>query len=265
MSKWIDFWDAFLAQPDAPEGPYLIEDDHEITLHFEISSVQSQMLKAHPNKLILDYTSTMMGFLLLQPKPKRIAMIGLGGGSLAKYCLQHLPEANFTAIEINPAVIALRDKFMIPPDGLNFRVLCEDGADFVQNRAELFDVLLVDGFNHYGQAKQLCSKSFYSDCYAKLRSGGVMAVNLLHSDVGFGTYTARIREAFDDQVVFVEAEEFGNNIAFAYKGKHFPLTSTISERAHDLSQAHTVALPIIAQKVIKQLKQYTVSIGNCST
>ena len=92
-----------------------------------------------------------------------------------------------------------------------------------------------------------------------------MAVNLLHSDVGFGTYTARIREAFDDQVVFVEAEEFGNNIAFAYKGKNFPLTSTISERAHDLSQAHTVALPIIAQKVIKQLKQYTVSIGNCST
>jgi spermidine synthase len=154
---------------------------------------------------------------------------------------------------------------MIPPDGSNFKVLCEDGADFVQNRAELVDVLLVDGFDQDGQAKQLCSKTFYSDCYAKLRSGGVMAVNLLHSDVGFGTYTARIREAFDSQVVFVEAEEFGNNIAFAYKGKNFPPVNTISERARDLSQAHTVALHKIAQKVNKQLKQYSSSIGNCPT
>lgn len=265
MSKWINFWHAYRARFDASEGPYLIEDDQEITLHFELSSVQSQMCKIHPNKLILDYTSTMMGFLLFQPRPKRIAMIGLGGGSLAKYCLQHLPEANFTAVEISPDVIALRDKFMIPPDGSNFSVLCEDGAVFVQNSAEPVDVLLVDGFDRDGQAQQLCSKTFYSDCHAKLRNGGVMVANLLHSDVKFDIYTARIRETFNDQVIFVEAEEFGNNIAFAYKGKILPLANTISKRARELRQAHTIALDKIAQKVNKQLKQYSSSIGNCPT
>ena len=44
----------------------------------------------------------MMGFLLFQPAPARIAMIGLGGGSLAKYCALKLPEADFTAIERRP-------------------------------------------------------------------------------------------------------------------------------------------------------------------
>lgn len=262
MSKWIDFWYACLTELDAPAGPYMIEDDREITLHFEISSVQSQMCKTHPNKLILGYTNTMMGFLLFQPEPKRIAMIGLGGGSLAKYCLQHLPEADFTAVEINPDVIALRDKFIIPPDGPNFKVLCEDGAVYVQNRSELVDVLLVDGFDQGGQVKQLCSKTFYSDCYAKLQDGGVMAVNLLHSDPRFGTYTARIREAFNDQVVFVEAEEFGNNIAFAYKGENFPLEASVSERARVLGQAHTVALHKIAQKVNKQFREGSSTVGS---
>ena len=89
------------------------------------------MLKAAPERLVLDYTRTMMGFLLLQPAPQRIAMIGLGGGSLLKYCRRHLPDAEFTAVEISPEVIALRRQFGIPDDDARLRVVCADGADFV--------------------------------------------------------------------------------------------------------------------------------------
>ncbi|MBV5333937.1 transferase, partial [bacterium] len=67
------------------------------------------MLKAEPEKLLLDYTQTMMGFLLFQPTPQRMAMIGLGGGSLAKYCRRTLPTVDFTAIELSAEVIALRE------------------------------------------------------------------------------------------------------------------------------------------------------------
>jgi hypothetical protein len=51
--------------------------------------------------LELEYTRGMMAFLLFQRMPRDIALIGLGGGSLAKYIHRHLPDSRLTALEIN--------------------------------------------------------------------------------------------------------------------------------------------------------------------
>ena len=45
-----------------------------------------------PDALVTAYTRKMMAFLLFNPAPKRIAMVGLGGGSLAKFCYRNLPK-----------------------------------------------------------------------------------------------------------------------------------------------------------------------------
>ena len=88
-------------------------------------------------------------------------MIGLGGGSMAKWCHRYLPRTDITAVEINPHVIALRDRFYIPPDDQRFRVLCENGTDYVARVTEETDVLIVDGFDINGQPPELCSQGFY--------------------------------------------------------------------------------------------------------
>ena len=263
MDEFVDnlLGDMDALPPTSTGNPFAHEGDREITLRFDFSATQSVMHKADPDNLVLGYTRTMMGFLMFQPKPERIAMIGLGGGSLAKYCLRHIPDVHFTAIEINPRVIALRDKFRIPPDGPKFKVICADGAVYVRNRSKLVDVLLIDGFNQDGQARQLCSAEFYAHCYAKLRKGGVLVVNMLNSDRRCATYITRIRERFDDQVIAVEAELFGNRIVFAYKGTDFPLLATrMREGVGDLGPMHTISLHVIAQKVIEQIEQHPLSI-----
>src|SRR3546814_15345784 len=48
--------------------------------------VQSAMSITEPNRLLLEYTQAMMGFLLFNDSPGTTEIIGLGGGSLAKYC-----------------------------------------------------------------------------------------------------------------------------------------------------------------------------------
>ena len=232
-------------------------------MHFGFEATQSKMQKNDPSKLILGYTLTMMGFLLFQPKPERIAMIGLGGGSLAKYCLRHLPDSHFTAVEINPSVIALRDTFEIPPDGTHFKVVCGDGAIYVQNQNEPVDVLLVDGYDRDGQPGQLGSLKFYDDCYEKLRDGGVLAVNLWSGDFEFDTYCDRIRESFHGQVIVVDSEDWGNKIVFAYKGGNFPPSLTsVSERVLEFAPSHTVSLHSTAQKVMKTLKRDKYSLAD---
>lgn len=211
------------------------------------------MLKAEPERLILDYTRTMMGFLLFQPKPKRIAMIGLGGGSLAKYCHLRLPETDFTAIEISSEVVALRKEFGIPEDDARFRVVCADGADAVRNSKNSFDILLIDGFDRNGQPRQLCSAMFYDNCHAALRPGGVLVVNLCADDTGYGSYIARISDSFNGNAVVVEADEGENKIVFAGKGGDFPPTlKDLTDRLGALEALHPVELDKTAQKILQR-------------
>lgn len=240
-----------------PDMPFLCEEATTLSMHFDMSSMQSVMRKHDPAHLVLGYTRTMMGFLFFQPEPERIAMIGLGGGSLAKYCAKHLPQTHFTAVEVNERVIALRDKFKVPPDSDKFRVLHANGVDYVANRSEQVDVLLIDGFTEDGHPADLCSAGFYDNCYAKLREGGVMAVNLLANDPGYGSYLTRMRDSFGNQVVVVDAEETGNKVAFACKGHDFPPPrEMLLERGRALGPNHPIALHNTAQKIMLRTTEH---------
>lgn len=157
----------------------------------------------------------MMGFLLFAPRPRTILMIGLGGGSLPKHCHRRLGDADITVAEINPYVIALRDEFLVPPDGDRFRVVCADGADVVAEPGPPCDVLLVDGFCYEGQPERLCSQRFYDDCRTRLAPDGVMAVNLHADDDLCWTLIERIERAFGGHVQVEDAESGGNLIVFA--------------------------------------------------
>ena len=241
---------------DSTASLQVLEEQGEISLHFGFPTIQSRMLTADPERLVLDYTRTMMGFLLFQPKPHRIAMIGLGGGSLVKYCRRRLPDAEFTAVEISPEVIALRRQFGIPDDDERLRIVCADGADFVRRAADAgdgFDALLVDGFDRDGQALQLCSAVFYDACRGALRAGGVLVVNLCADDTGYGAYIARISASFGGKVIVVEAEEGDNKIVFAVSDGDFPPTlATLSERLRQLEANHPVELDRTAQKILER-------------
>jgi spermidine synthase len=171
-----------------------------------------------PEELEVDYTRTMMGFLLLAPRPGRIAMIGLGGGSLVKFCHRHLGAARMTVVENNPGVIALRSRFGIPDDDERLTVLADDGASFVARTTDAFDVLLVDGFDHTGQPPQLCSQAFYDGCFRALAPGGVLVANLHADDSGHAEWARRIARSFGGSAMQVLSAEQSNCIVFAARG-----------------------------------------------
>src|SRR5487761_2660826 len=127
-----------------PDGPLLHEALDTLSLEFAGGGLQSRMRLLEPCALDLAYTRTMMGFLLWQPAPRRVVMIGLGGGSLAKFCHRHLKRTAIEVVENNPQVIALRGRFRIPRDSRRFAVVEADGAQFVRSGAAPCEVLLVD-------------------------------------------------------------------------------------------------------------------------
>lgn len=198
--------------------PFIVKTRTAKALHFAPEAIQSRMSLADPNALDLEYTRLMMGFLLFNPRPARIVMIGLGGGSLPKFCHRHLPYARIDVAEANPLVIALRDEFHIPRDSSRFQVVQADGAQLVRDRVDSIDVLLVDGFDDLGQPPQLASHSFYDDCRESLTEEGVMVVNLHHAHDLSSPCVERFRQSFRDRMFLVYSAVDRNMIAFAFKG-----------------------------------------------
>ncbi len=229
--------------------PVIYETLTSKSLFFSARDVQSRMHILKPYELQFDYTKIMMGFLLVHPQPRSIVMIGLGGGSLAKFCYRYLPHVNITVIEINPHVLAHRDTFAVPPDDHRFTIHLADAADFVKETDQKFDILLADGFDIDGLPDALSSRQFYDDCFHVLNPGGVFVANLHGCNALFDVYLDRIQASFPGTVLTVNDPGATNRLAFAVKnGLHSLRSLTGTRRPPEFdAQAWQELLPSMAR------------------
>jgi spermidine synthase len=229
--------------------PFIYEDDEIKSMHFSASAIQSSMRKNAPFDLELDYTQTMMGFLLLQPAPESILIIGLGGGSLSKYCYRHFPDCQITSVEIDEEVISLRKEFEIPVDDERFTVVHADGANYIAKCKNRADVILLDGYDSNGLPRSLSSKFFYDQCYLALRDNGVLVVNLLKSELQMATYIARLSRAFENKILTVKAKNDDNYIGYAHKLNKMPKGNELMDRALELQARFGIKYSLIASEI----------------
>ncbi|HEX8980472.1 MAG TPA: spermidine synthase [Parasulfuritortus sp.] len=187
-------------------------------LHLGGPAVQSAMRIKEPFVLELEYTRAMMAFLLFNPAPGNIGLIGLGGASVAKFIHRHLPDSRLTALEINPDVVsAARSYFLLPDDDERLQVIIGDGARYVRDQDGTLDVLLVDGYDAHRIVEELASADFYDGCLRALAPGGIAVFNLWGSDKFFDIYFDRVAKAFADHILLLPAEKKGNIQLFAFK------------------------------------------------
>ena len=199
------------------DKPFIVESRFRRFLHFDLDCVQSAMSLQDPYKLSLAYTRKMMAFLLFNSAPQRILLLGLGGGSLAKFCHRRLPSTAVTAVEVNSDVIALREEFCIPTDDDRFRVIRADGASYVAGLRRYKDVILADACDRAGIAPQLDALEFYHSARQCLSPRGVFVANLCGETHGRAAHLTKIRSVFGDGVVTLPVRPQGNVIVFAFK------------------------------------------------
>lgn len=232
------------------DKPFIVEDGKLRYLHLGMTYIQSVMRIDQPDALDLRYTQKMMGFLLFQPGPVRIVLLGLGGGSLAKFCYRALPAATITAIEIDPRVIALRRHFAIPDDNARFCVVCDDAAAYIARASDAIDTLLVDAFDAHGIAHSLASREFLLRAHGALSASGILIMNLAGEESRYCDLIDETREIFDHQTIQVHARDDGNHILFAFKQRPFePDWKQLKQRAKELKAQHGLDFPVFAQKL----------------
>jgi len=216
------------------------EKDGIRSLHLGSEAIQSSMRVRDPYELVLGYSRCMFSFLLFREPPRSMLMVGLGGGSIAKFAYKHLPETRIIVVELLPQIVSVaRSMFFLPPDDERLQVIVGDGADHIENMVNPVDVIMLDAYGATGIAEPLSTEDFFGRCRDHLTPEGVLIVNLWGSDSRFNAYVDRLSRAFDGLVLCLPARQRGNVTALCFKrGCNSPTWSALTEKALELEQRY---------------------------
>ena len=229
--------------------PFVFDEGNLRFMYFNQKSVQSAMKIDAPNQLLCGYTSAMMGFLLAKPMPEHILMIGLGGGSLVKFCYRYLPQCRITVLEIDADVIALRDQFMIPADDERLEIIHADAITYLKQHQIQTDVVLLDGFDLDGLVEKLNSASFYTACYAALKPDGILVTNMWGKRKQLINLLTKLRKQFAQNVWWCRSLDSYNLLVFSFKGEKHSFTANMTIKAQTLDQQLPLQLTELSEQM----------------
>lgn len=213
-------------------------------LHLGSEWIQGSMLVEAPNLLVHEYIQRMMAWLLfIDPAtvPQRQAVqLGLGAGSLTKFCARELKARNTTAIELNPQVLhACRGWFRLPADNPRMQVVLADAAEEIKKPRWLgaVDALQVDLYDQEAAAPVLDSAGFYADCRATLTPEGCMTVNLFGRSSSFDASVDKMAQAFGRDAIWAfKPTREGNTVVLAQRTVQRPKRPLLQERAEYIQE-----------------------------
>lgn len=117
--------------------------------------------------------------LFTHPAPRRVLVIGGGDGGTVREALRHPGVEHVDLVEIDELVVE-KSREYLPSISCSLgdprvHIHFEDGIEWVRNRTDSYDVILVDSTDPIGPAVGLFSEPFYADCRTALTRDGVLA------------------------------------------------------------------------------------------
>ena len=212
-------------------------------LHLGTQWIQGSMALDAPTDLVHEYIQRMMAWLLfVDPSTvskRRALQLGLGAGSLTKFCHKVL-RMQTVAIEINPKVlVACRGWFKLPTDGARMQVVLADAAQEIRNPKwwGTVDALQVDLYDHDAAGPVLDSRAFYVDCRRLLTDDGCMTVNLFGRASSYPRSVEKIAAAFGRGAIWpFKATREGNTVVLAQRQPSRPTRGVWSERSDQIEK-----------------------------
>jgi spermidine synthase len=168
----------------------VMDEDGVRWLHFD-RTVQSAMSLEDPTALYLTYATYMGLGLVFSPNPKRVLLIGLGGGSIPKKYQREFPDMELDVAEIDPEVIRVAKNFFSFAEGKNVRVFAADGRLFLTQTPNSYDLVLLDAYHRDQVPFHLTTKEFYQETKKKLGFDGVLVCNVISAVTGPGSKILR--------------------------------------------------------------------------
>ncbi|WP_459863337.1 spermine/spermidine synthase domain-containing protein [Endothiovibrio diazotrophicus] len=192
----------------------VVEDGAVRSLHFGTAARQSAMSLYEPDYLLLSYTRAMVAPLLFVEAPRRVLLVGLGGGSVAKFLLRHYPQCHIEAVELRPEVVGAARRWFDLPTPPNLEISIGDGAEFLFRADDGgYDLILIDAYDHAGMAPGLGEGDVLAAAARALRAGGAFSLNAWSAEHAlFDKVERALLHHFERRVLRLPVTEKGNVI-----------------------------------------------------
>jgi spermidine synthase len=167
-----------------------------------------------PTKLIAPYTLSIAASAIFHPKPKRVLMIGLGGGGFNQFFEKAFPNATLETVEIDRQVFVLAQKYLgfHPSDRDQVDVL--DGRMFLRHSKQIYDWIILDAFRGGFVPPHLKTVEFYKLVQAHLTADGLFVANV-HTDSSLFASDIRTMRAVFPQLGMFDVPETRNAVLVA--------------------------------------------------
>ena len=217
---------------------FITKRGRQLTMSFQLKGfdyTESVANLSDPDDLPIKYTQVMTLGVVYPPAPKKILMIGLGGGSISSYLGRFLPEAQIDTVEIDPGVITAAKKFFGMKETARVRYLEGDGRVFLNRRKELYDLILVDAFHGGYVPFHLLTEEFYALVKQRLAPAGAAVFNVHDGTKHYASTLQTLRSVFPGVHLYPSGE---GEMITVVTAEAAPNEATLASRAKALQERY---------------------------
>jgi spermidine synthase len=229
---------------------YINKRRSELTMSFQLKGwdyTESVTNLVDPDDLSLRYAQVMTIATIHPEEPKRILMLGLGGGSISTYLGRFMPDVAIDTVEIDRRVIESAKTYFGIRETERVRYLDADGRVFLNRSKELYDLILLDAYRGGFVPFHLLTKEFYTLVKQRLTPGGAVASNVHDGTKLYHSTVKTLGEVFPSLDLYPSGQ--GEVIAIATLKPALD-KDTLAQRAAALQERHKFrfALPQLLQR-----------------
>jgi spermidine synthase len=183
----------------------------------DTDAVQSAIDMQQPSKLVMENLQYLMGLLLFVPAPRKVLLLGVGGGSLIHFLRAHLPNTHIIAVEYDAELLEFAQQHLaLPAADEHLTYYIEDARRFVEHDKQLYDLVLVDIFDAGATPPWMRRKPFNASLQQRLSAHGALGYNLIiDSEPTFKRFYQMLRSQYRQQTLCLETEEYANLLVYA--------------------------------------------------
>lgn len=130
-----------------------------------------------PYRHVYEYTAMMMLASGYMDAPKKILIVGLGGGTVTRTLRMIYPDAEITNVEFDPEIVAMARQYFGYAEDEKMKLVVEDARRWLRTTTEQFDMILLDAYHGGYIPFHLTTREFLEIVRERLSQGGVVCSN----------------------------------------------------------------------------------------
>jgi spermidine synthase len=214
-------------------------------LQFEPNgALQSVVRPGAPRHLELAYLRGAMTALAFVPAPRRVLVVGLGGGSMPMFLRSLYPSLSIDVVDIDPEVVKVAHRFFGLKEDARLRVHVADGRRFIEESRGGYDLVFLDAYGPDSIPFHLATREFLAAVQRALSPGGLVVGNVWAAPNPLFSSMVRTYQAQFPSVQVLELAGSVNRIVFARAAATAPSLEEVAKQGSALSRQHGLSFDL---------------------